>query len=351
MMASMLLAAVLALAATFIDLPGRPFSAIPSKDGARIFLTLSNRHGVAVVRNGAVEQVIETEGGLTGAVLTHDGKLLIASMDNRVAFIDVARMAVAGYLPLPPPAAGRRIGAVYVNVDQHDRYLYVSDEYALRITVVDLRKARKNGYKATAIVGAIPTGPLPIALTFSPDGKFLYTTSESASPEWNWTPECKPENPNAPNQALRPQGAMVIIDTKSREVVDKLPAGCSAVRLALSPDGKTAYVTARNWDAVTVFDIGSRKQIAKIPVGSAPVGIAVVDKGRKIVVANSNRFAADPASASTLTVIDSATLKVTGSLPSGGFPRELHLSNDQKTLLVTNFASKSLQLIEVATLP
>lgn len=369
-------------AVAFVTLPGRPFSAIPTADGCWIFVTLSNPAGgpppgVAVLsrRDGVISvlRVIPTERGVTGAVLTHDGQVLIAAHGERVAFFDVAAMtagsegAVLGYLQEPAAPSGA-VGAVYVNVTSDDRFLFVSDEAALRVTVVNLEKARRSGFQPDAIVGTIPTGRLPIALTFSPGEKFLYTTSESAAPEWNWPADCKREGANAAPAAVQPQGAIVVVDVERAKtdppqaVVSKAPAGCSAVRLAISPKGETAYVTARNSDSLLAFDTAKliqdplHAQIAKVPVGVAPVGVTVVDGGKKVLTANSNRFAASPSGKSTLTVINAAKITsgkdaILGTVVAGAFPREMKVTADGKTLLVTNFASQSLQIVDVARLP
>jgi DNA-binding beta-propeller fold protein YncE len=369
-------------ATVFLPLPGSPFSAIPSADGCWIFVTLTNAAGgpptgVAVIgrKNGvaSVERVISTGGSPTGAVLTHDGKLLIVASDDRVFFLDTQRMikgkagALAGELR-EPAAAGRRIGAVYVNVTLDDDFLFISDEYAQRIRVLNLKQAHHSGLNPTAIVGTIPTGRLPIALTFSPDGRYLYTTSEAAAEAWGWPADCKPEGRAADSAPQAPQGAIVVIDVArarknpAESVVAKVPAGCSAVRLALSPKGDVAYVTARNANAVLAFDTAKllsdspHALIGSVPVGVAPVGVVVVDAGSKVLAANSNRFAASPSDHSTLTVIDAGKIAagagaVLGTVAAGAFPREMRVTADGKTLLVTNYASNSLEMIDVSRMP
>jgi len=368
--------------AVFLPLPGHPFAVVPSHDGCWIFVSLTSGSGgpsgIAVIgrRNGTMSlaRVVETGGTPLGAVLTHDGKLLIVAANDRVLYLDAQRTiegkkdAVLGHLSsLPSP--GPRIGSGYVSVTSDDRFLFISDEYAQRITVVNLEKARKSKFYAAAIVGIIPVGNLPIAVTLSPDEQYLYTTSEAASESWGWPAECAPEGPRSSENAERhPQGAIVVIDVARAKsdpgnaVVSKVPAGCSAVRLALSPKGDTAYVTARNANAVLAFDTAKlvsdpqHALIGHVPVGVAPVGVIVVDGGSKVVAANSNRFAGGPDDHSTLTVIDAANIAagagaVLGTVAAGAFPREVRVTANGKTLLVTNFASKSLEIIDLSRMP
>jgi hypothetical protein len=95
-------------------------------------------------------------------------------------------------------------GSVYVNVTADDERLFVSEESETWITVIDLKKARSGGYTADAIVGRIPTGLAPIALTFSPDGKWLYSTSEIGN-DTNW-PSCGGERPSGVVEVLAIMG-------------------------------------------------------------------------------------------------------------------------------------------------
>jgi DNA-binding beta-propeller fold protein YncE len=362
-----------------VDLPGRPFSAIPARDGCWVFVSVTgagqgSQNGIAVLRRAggkvSLARVVPTEGPPLGSVLTHDGKLLIVASGVRVAFLDTGRMisgqgdAVLGYLKYDQAPM-----SIYVNVTADDRFLFVSDEAVQTITVVNLEQARNSGFSPDSVVGKIPAGIAPIALTFSPDERYLYTTSQLAPPSYGWPAECKPEGKaSAEAKAVNPPGALLVVDVaKARSdpanaVIAKVPAGCSPVRLALSPKGNLAYVTARNDNALLVFDTGKlttdpeHALLGKAPVGSAPVGVAVVDRGIKIVVANSNRFFAGPNDKSTLTVIDATkgfwgAAAVLGTIPTGAFPRELQVTADQRTLLVSNFASRTLELVDLRRLP
>src|SRR5262249_37325931 len=141
-----------------------------------------------------LEKVFLVEGEPTGMVITHDDKLLVVADGDYVVFLDVGRMIaksddpIVGYI-----SDGDFAGSVYVNVTADDRFLFVSDESSETITVINLEKARAEGFKESAIVGKIPVGIAPIALTFSPDGRWLYTTSQIAPKSLGWSIDCKPE--------------------------------------------------------------------------------------------------------------------------------------------------------------
>jgi DNA-binding beta-propeller fold protein YncE len=73
-----------------------------------------------------------------------------------------------------------------------------------------------------------------------------------------------------------------------------LPAGCQPVRVALSPDDRRVFVSARGSNAISVLTAeGSKGGMKRVPAGVAPVGLAVTADGRALWVANSNRFRPD----------------------------------------------------------
>jgi DNA-binding beta-propeller fold protein YncE len=311
--------------------------------------------------------MVDLKSAPTGIVLTHDGKLLIAAARQEALFIDTGKL-IKGDADAVVGSIGGGRGAIYANVTPDDKTLFVSQEGEASITVIDLERARREGFKDDALIGQIPVGLAPIALTFSPDAKVLYTTSELAAPDWKWPIACKREGSPVPDTALAdPEGAVVVIDVAralsdpAHAVLARVPTGCSAVRLAMSPSGDRIYVTARNSNAVVSFDTSklisdaAHAQVAKVPTGDAPVPVAVVDQGRKVIAGNSNRFAAANAPQSLVVLgaanFDKGAGAVLGIIAAGAFPREMRVSADERTLFLTNFGSNSLQMLDISRLP
>ena len=368
----------------YVNLPGSPFQAISTPDGCWLFASLANgssshpEAGLAVLQRAGGKVSLErtlpakrllAKAAVLGMVLTHDGKLLIATTDTGVAFLDVDKLISGkGAALLGEFSDGPNAASIYVNVTADDHFAFVSDESQSTITVVDLAKARTNGYSISSIVGRIPTGIAPIALTFSPDGRLLYSSSEIAMDSWGWRSTCPLEEPQPSKPDLRqPEGAILVIDVAKAEttpessVVAKVPAGCVPVRLVLSPDGKRAYVSLRDENALAVFDSGklvsdpAHAQIARVPVGTAPVGVAVVNSGKSILVTNSNRFAGGASDDQSVNIVSDQLIAtpdraVVGQIPAGAFPRELDVTSDGRTLLLTNFNSGTLELVDLTRL-
>jgi DNA-binding beta-propeller fold protein YncE len=363
---------------TTLPLPGHPFQAAFSKDGCWAFVSLlTNKEpekfsGVAVLRRteAGLELVrsIELHPGPVGMVVTHDGELLIAANGQGIFFLSTASLISGRGQPIVATIRENPSATtLFVSVTRDDKYVFASEEGENTITVVDLARVRARGNTRNPVVGKIPVGEGPVALTFSSDEHLLYTTSERALPAWGWPNRCDREDPEDPPSQW-PEGAVVVVDVERAKrdpagsVLGKLEAGCSPVHLAMSPLGDRAYVTARKDDAVAIFDPRmfladpAHARVGTVSVGTAPVPILVLDQGKRLVVGNSNRFGTHPRGTETLSVLDTSVIEnsgnaTVGSIPAGEFPRALVVSPDGRLLLLANFGSSSLQLMDPLDLP
>ena len=84
-----------------------------------------------------------------------------------------------------------------------------------------------------------------------------------------------------------------------------IPVGDAPIGVAVSPDGRRAYVTNRDSDTVSVIDTATTPSPRTIPVGDSPVGVAVTPDGRRAYITN--------ADSGTVSVIDTASDTVTGA--------------------------------------
>ena len=359
-----------------VSLPGHPFGSAVTKDGCWIFVSLvgdrQRSNGVAMLRRSGgkvkLEKVFTLEARPTELVLTRDSKLLIIAALSDVIFLDVEKMLAKNGDPvLGAIHQGDSAGSIQVNVTSDDKFLFVSEERAQSITVIDLKKAVAEKFGSSSIIGRIHTGLAPIALVFSPDEKLLYTTSEVGPQKESWPVDCNPENPARSGGPPNPEGLVEVVDVEraktqpDKSVIAVVPAKCSPVRMAMSPRGDYVYVTARNSNAMLVFDTSKLAHnskdalVAEVPVGSAPVPIAVVDSGKRILVGNSNRFAGKTDNQDVLVIdatkVSSGKAAIVGKIPAGGFPREFSASPDGQTLFLSNFGTDTLEIIDVARLP
>lgn len=347
--------------------PGLPFGIAESPDGRWTFAALTGAGGGAgalgVFRNLAAgppalaRQVPVTPGRPLGVTISRDGRYLIAADEaSGAAVISAGRAeqgrpgAMLGILSIPGGQGG---GAIEAAVTPDDRFVFVSLEGRDELAVFSLRQALAHGFGPSAFVGTIPLGIAPVGLAISPDGRWLYATSEAG-------------RPGTPGRAGS-EGTLSVISVRraetapARPVVATVTAGCSPVRVITSADGQVVWVTARESNMLLGFSAGllrgrpAHALIAAVRVGMAPVGLALVSGGSRIVVADSNRFGAPGATASLAVVSVPAALAgrpaLLGYLRAGRFPREMALSPGGRTLYVGNFVSRQLEAVSMARLP
>jgi DNA-binding beta-propeller fold protein YncE len=337
--------------------PGTPFGVVVTANGRWSFVTLPSTGAVGVFRIGhpalpSLVRQVGTSGQPLGEALTPSGRYLLAADDADGAIvIDVSRAESGGAGALLGILGGRSAGgAIEVAVSPDGRFAFVSLEDSASIAVYNLQRGLADRFGQADLVGMIPVGMAPVGLAVSPDGRWLYATSELAA--------------GGPQSG---QGTLTVISLDRAEtdpagsVVSTVDAGCSPVRVVTSADGSVVWVTARESDRLLGFSAArlrtnpAQSLIADVQVGEAPVGLALVGSGTRIVVADSNRFGAPNATSSLAVVSVPAALAgrpgLVGYLPAGGFPRQMALEPDGQTLLVTNFTSQQLEAVGLADLP
>jgi DNA-binding beta-propeller fold protein YncE len=344
-----------------VKVPGNPFGVVITADGHWAFVALGG--SVGVFRLGAAAPMlvrrVAVPGTALGETLTSDGQYLLVAAGGGADVISVARAeqgaahALTGVL-----GSGQQSGgAIEVAVSPDGRFAFVTLEVQGRAAVFNLARALATGFGPGDLVGYIPLGLAPVGMAVSPDGRWLYATSELA----------RGRQPVATRGVTGGPGTLSVIDLSRAEtrpassVVATVAAGCSPVRVVTSADGSQVWVTARGSDDLLCFSAPllraepSRALVARVRVGEAPVGLALVRNGSRVVVADSNRFGAAGAASSLAVVSVPAALAgrpaLAGLLPAGQFPREMAVAPDGRTLLVGNFGSGQLEVVNVASLP
>ena len=346
-------------------LPGSPFASVATHSGHWIFVSLQSStaqdNGIAVLLQEGpslkLAHIIPLPGTPAGLVFTSNEQFLIIADGNGVAVLDAAR-AEAGMSDalLPLISYGTNPGTVEVAVSRDNRYIFATDEAGQDMSVIDFQQVRTRRVSSPATIGRVPLDLAPVGLALSPDNRFLYVTTQFS------TQDVLKLRSKAASQL---PGTLSVVDVARAEhdpshaVVGRVLAGCTPVRVALSASGDLAWVTARGSNALLAFNTSqilkdpAHALVASLAVGPAPVGLALIRQDAEIIVADSNRFAGSR-SPQTLTVIDvkqalAGHPALLGAITVGSFPRELTL--DGQTLLVTNYTSATLSLIDLSQLP
>jgi DNA-binding beta-propeller fold protein YncE len=353
-----------ATAMTRANLPGTPGGVLSEGSPFGVAIATGGRWGFASVGTALVVlrlsagrpadpvQSIELLEPTAGVALTPDGRYLLLAGGSGAVVVSVpavergSSQAVLGEL-----SAGSQSGsAIEVAVSRDGRYAFVSLEESDQIAVFDLATAVADGFGGDdGYVGAIPTQIAPVGLAVSPDGQWLYATSEV-------------------QHSGTMVGTLAIISVPKAEsdpgasVVATVPAGCNPVRVITSTDGSVVWVTARASDALLAFSADRLRTdpthalLADVKVGEAPVGLALAKNGSVVVVADSDRFGATgkAASLAVVSVPDALAGRadaLVGYLPAGQFPRDVAASPDGGTVLVANYNSGQIETVNLAALP
>ena len=106
-------------------------------------------------------------------------------------------------------------------------------------------------------------------------------------------------------------GTVAVIDTVKEAVIKTITVGVGAVSMAITPDGKKAYVANAFSNSISVIDTRTNRVVRTISagIGNRPTDVAVASNGRTAYVAN--------ALDNTVSVIDAATDAVTTTMPAG----------------------------------
>jgi DNA-binding beta-propeller fold protein YncE len=331
-----------------------PFGVAVSPDSRWAFVSSGDRLDVFRISAAglpALARTVPAGMATAGNVISPGGQYLLAAADRGALVFSTAaaeRGSAAALLGGMETPGSQVAGPIEVAVTPSGRFAFVSLEDADAIAVFSLRRALAGGFGPPDYIGSIPTQLAPVGLAISPDGRWLYSTSEGES-------------------AATQTGTLSVISVARAQtdpaaaVVARVAAGCSPVRVVTSADGGTVWVTARASDALLAFSAArlrtdpSRALLADVPVGELPVGLALVRDGSLIVVADSDRFDVPGANAS-LAVVDVADAlagrpALLGYLPAGRFPRDMAAAPDGRTLLIANFASRQLEAVDLARLP
>lgn len=351
-----------------ITVPAPPFGVVYAQQNDIAFVTLNASLGVLNTSAFtpsfiheiplAVSYASVSEGA--GIALTRNGLyVLVTASSNALIVVDAAKAAtgspeaVVGVLN-GTAAAGD--SAIEVTTSGHDKYAFVSQEYGSpqtsrrgTIEVFRLQRPATNGTVSGTYVGYLALGYAVVGTALSPDGRILYATSELASS--NTT-----------------QGTLSAIDVEklktdpSKALISNVAAGCGPVRVLVSRDNQVVWVTARESNALLAFNASklvsdqNAALLASVQVGTSPVGLVFAGANeRRILTANSNRFLYGNATTGLSVIEVDAAIRGEqanlGQIPTGLFPREMAISPDGKTILVTDYGSSMIQAVDVSTLP
>jgi DNA-binding beta-propeller fold protein YncE len=326
----------------FVAVGGTPFGVAVARTSDEAFVSTGGATEAVSLASTPPRVLGQIGAGGEGDAITPDGQDVLVTEGNGVAILPTAGHGSVPAGSLSAPGAG----AIEVAITPDGSTAFVSLEGSAAIAVYRLHEGATQ--LTGDYVGEIPVGLAPVGLAVSPDGRWLYSTSEGGG------------SLGGNHGSLRVIDVLRAESDPASSVVATVDAGCEPVRVAVSPDGTIVWVTARASDALLGYSSGrlltdrGRALVADVRVGEAPVGLAVVNNDATVVVADSNRFDAPGAHADLVVVDTSAALAhqsaVLGHIESDLFPRDMAVTPTGQSVLVANFGSGQLEEVELSSL-
>jgi len=283
---------------------------------------------------------------LLGMAVSPNGGDLVAAGGSGASVFSIPRIEQPNSAPsswLLGSFSSQGQGAIEVVVSPDGNDVFVSLEDSDQLAVFNLKKAERSGFGSSDLGGYVPTGIAPVGMAISPNGRFLYATSEASTETGT-------------------EGTLTTIDLRraeeqpSRSIVSTVWSGCSPVRVEAT--SSSVYVTARESDELLEFsasDLVSHPAsglIGRVQVGEAPVGLALANQDKTVVIADSNRFNANGATPNLAVVAaEKKSLHLLGYVAAGDFPRDMAVSPDGRTVVISDYGSGDLEEVDIGSLP
>jgi len=182
--------------------------------------------------------------------------------------------------------------------------LYVSNRGHDEIAVVDVKSLR--------VKSKVKTGLHPHFMDFTPDGRYLIVVN------------------NQDDKAT-------ILDASTLAVAGEPRIDDGASGIAVTGDGRFAYIPSIYQNNISVIDLEKMERVSTIK-SLGPMSI-VIPPGSNLAYFCSHR--------DRVSILDTRTNRVVGSIPAGDTPNHIRLSKDGRKLFVANALSNDLTVIGI----
>lgn len=142
------------------------------------------------------------------------------------------------------------------------------------------------------------------------------------------------------------RGELLVIDSKTGEIVKRIDTGKNLHGIDMTPDGKYLYLASgdfkegKEFNYITVVATNSHKVVAEIPTTSkSPSHIDFSRDGSLAYVAN--------ILSNNITLISTETFNIIATIPVGTIPNEVEPSADDKFLYVANVTDGTVSVIDL----
>ena len=205
-------------------------------------------------------------------------------------------------------------------------HIYVSDETGGNVVVVDPETGR--------VVEKIAVGKRPRGIKLSADGRQLYVALSGSPIGGPGVDESKLP------PADRSADGIGVVDLTTRTLVRKFKSGQDPESFAISPDGKTLFVSNEDASEMSVLDLATGNVTHRVKVGEEPEGVTVRPDGREVYVTSEGDNA--------VFAIDTTSFAVVAKIDTAARPRAVAFTPDGTTAFVTNENGGAITVVDTA---
>ncbi len=318
-------------AVTTITVGHNPIAVAITPDGTQAY--------IPNYQDGTVS-VVDTATHLITTVTLDDSPIAVAiTPDSTQAYIvnqnidnnpDNVSIIDAKAIPLAVIATvtvGRRSNAIVITTD--GRQAYVANVEDGTVSVIDT-----TATPPTVVTVVTVNSGTPACMSITPDDTLVFVVNFE-------------------------EGNVVVIDTATNEVTI-VTVGTNPFSIAITPDSTQAYIVNNGDNTVSVIDTNSTRThflnaadhkgapptvIAVVEVGHGPVAVAITPDGKQAYVINYND--------GTVSVIDTQTIPPTviSTLSVGSLPNSIAITPDGKQAYVVNFGDGTVSIIDTQITP
>jgi YVTN family beta-propeller protein len=264
--------------------------------------------------------------------------------DNAVAVVDTSTGQILSKIPIPTGPHG-------LVITPDGRWVYASSDGDSKVSLIDTHTDQ--------VTQSIEVGKTPHGLAITPDGKTVlvavYGTSQVAFIDTatnQVTGQVAVPNPH--NIAISPDGqtayvaaqmpnatSLAVLNLANKTQVANIPLDKAPRALNFSPDGKQLYFTQAGVNAVQVLDPATNKVVNQIQVGASPHLPLFTSDGQVALI-----VAQGPGE---LDIADPKMGAVYNTAKVGTMPHWIALTPDGKTAWVTNEGSNDVSVVDIET--
>jgi DNA-binding beta-propeller fold protein YncE len=211
----------------------------------------------------------------------------IQEIGGKIYFSAETNRAIARYDPATDKVdwmmgTGQNASHMVVGSSDQKRF-YTANIASDSVTMFALQNIPPAGSQITQI----PVGKQPEAIDLSPDGNEVWV-------------------------GLNAEGAVDVISTTGKKVVEKVNLGGRPYRVRFTPNGKQVFSTLPNTKEIVISDAATRREIKRMKLDNSPLGIIFSKDGKTAFVTTIQ--------ADGVIRIDTEKFEVTGTATAGAGP-------------------------------